>query len=92
MGEPACTLKPRGDERLRLEGWTYRFTASGARLKEMAEAYEEAGFEVHLEPIRAEDLEGPCRQCVEAEADTIYAVYTRPKRESRLGELSDPAS
>jgi hypothetical protein len=89
MTEPACMLKPRSDEKLKLEGWTYRFTASGARLKEMVEAYEEAGFEVHVEPIKAEELEGPCRQCVEAEPSIIYAVYTRPKRESKLGELED---
>ena len=82
-----CGLRPRRDEELRREGWTYRFTASGARLWEMVKAYEDTGFEVHLEPIRPEELEGPCRQCVEAEPEQVYAVYTRPKGESKLDEL-----
>ena len=85
--ELTCRLRPRRDEELRREGWTFRFTASGARLWEMVKAYEDTGFEVHLEPINPEDLEGTCRQCIEAEPDTVYAVYTKPRGESRLDEL-----
>lgn len=85
--EATCRLALRGAEELKREGWTFRFIASGARLWEMVKAYEDTGFEVHLEPVRPEDLEGPCRQCIEAEPETVYAVYTRPKGGAKLDEL-----
>ncbi|MEM4699611.1 MAG: hypothetical protein QXT74_01515 [Candidatus Nezhaarchaeales archaeon] len=63
------------------------FVGSGERLWEMARAYEDAGFEVHLEPIEPKDVEGACRLCVEAEPHAVYAVYVRPRGASKLDEL-----
>ncbi|RLF16015.1 MAG: hypothetical protein DRJ97_02200 [Thermoprotei archaeon] len=84
--EATCRLRPSKDEELRRQGWTFRFTASGARLREMVEAYESMGFEVHLEPIKPEEVDEACRACIQAEPETIYAVYTRPRREGGLEE------
>lgn len=63
------------------------FVGSGARLWEMVRTYEDAGFEVHLEPIEPGGLEGACRLCLEAEPHAVYAVYVRPRREAKLDEL-----
>lgn len=79
-----CGLRPSQikEEKLKSEGWTYMFTASGNRLREMVEVYESLGFEVHLEPIKPEDVDEACRACLEAEARAICAIYTRAKEEA----------
>lgn len=84
--ETTCRLRPKRDEELARQGWTYRFTASGARLREMVEAYKSMGYEVHLEPINPDEVDETCRACIAAEPETIYAIYTRPKKESGLEE------
>lgn len=63
------------------------FVGSGPRLREAVRDYEDAGLEVHLEPIEPEEVEGACRLCIEAEPHPVYAVYTRPRGGSRLDEL-----
>ncbi|MCX8204787.1 MAG: hypothetical protein N3H31_03970 [Candidatus Nezhaarchaeota archaeon] len=85
--EERCRLRPARDEELRSKGWAFMFIGSGARLWQAVRDYEDAGFEVHLEPIEPEGLEEACRLCVEAEPHVVYAVYTRPKGRSRLDEL-----
>ena len=65
---------------LRDEGWTKRFTALGRRLNEVAELYNELGFEVRLEPVDPDQAETmsaeSCKGCfVTMQARTIY---TRP--------------
>jgi len=66
------------EEELIKEGWTKRFTASGERLKEMAQFYQELGFEVHLEPVSAEDFPEECQPCYALEG--TYTLYTRLRK------------
>jgi len=76
-------------ETLDKEGWERRFIASEPRLSEAIEAYEEAGFEVHLEPLPenrepekdAEDTGGDeCRICFEGFQDQYRIIFTRPRK------------
>jgi len=77
-----------GDSLLR-KGWTRQFTASEPRLSEAVAAYEEAGFEVRLEPLppassggsRAGEREAgdECRICFEGFEDRYRVIYTRPR-------------
>ncbi|MDY6879788.1 MAG: hypothetical protein V2J25_00230 [Desulfatiglans sp.] len=75
-------------EALKKDGWTERFLAGEPRLSEAIEAYREAGFDVHLEPLpkksecdkrKAEDAEGPCRVCFEGFEENYRIIFTRPK-------------
>ncbi len=79
-------MTKREDELIK-EGWGKRFVASEPRLSEMAEMYEETGFEVHLEPLSAveEPDEGSeecqkCRICFEGVEDQYKVIFTRPKQ------------
>jgi len=71
----------RSGTELQDEGWTRRFTALGRRLNEVAELYNELGFEVRLERVDMDQEETmsaeSCKDCfVTMQARTIY---TRPK-------------
>jgi hypothetical protein len=66
----------------RVEGWTRRFTAFGARLNEAVDLYRGLGFEIRLEPAEPGAEQSPdstaCSQCfVMSLARTIY---TRPRQ------------
>jgi MinD superfamily P-loop ATPase len=75
------------ERKLMKEGWERRFFASEPRLSEMAELYEETGFDVHLEPLSAveepnktnEECQG-CNICFEGCEDEYKVIFTRPKR------------
>lgn len=72
---------------LETEGWTLRFAACEPRLSEAVEVYEEAGFEVRLEPL-PESQAGPacngdrdreeCRACYEGVEEQYRIIFTRP--------------
>lgn len=73
---------------LLLQGWTHRFAACEPRLSEAVAAYEEAGFEVRLEPLPSEagttnhsgePETGECRVCFEGCEDSYRVIFTRPK-------------
>jgi hypothetical protein len=77
-------------EILQSEGWARQFVACEPRLSEAVEAYMEAGFEVHLEPLpkksdcqnEAGDAnEGECRICFEGFEDQYRIIFTRPIRD-----------
>jgi len=68
---------------LESQGWSRRFISEGERLKEAVEMYESIGFEVHLEVVRAGELEEECDLCFETEAKTYYTIYTRPSKKER---------
>jgi hypothetical protein len=42
--------------------------------------YEELGFELRLEQVKAEELE-QCTKCLEESGEKIYRVYARRKSE-----------
>ena len=66
-------------DRLAEEGWTRQFVADEPRLREAAAAYEEAGFEVRLEPLPPESECGECRACFDGSEDRYRIIYTRPR-------------
>jgi hypothetical protein len=77
------------EERLGKEGWTRRFIANEPRLGESVQLYEEAGFEVHLEPLPREpscetcagpdeESEEECRVCFDGFEDQYRIIFTRP--------------
>ena len=70
---------PREEELIK-EGWIKQFCTSGSRIQEAAELYESMEMEVHLEPMRAEDLS--CSQCLQGPLGAFCdcaVIYTRPK-------------
>ncbi len=83
------------EEELRKEGWVKQFTASEPRLSEAVELYESLGFEVHLEPVRLEELSEECKACFEfapEECKTIYTRRIRQRRELEIEEESNESS
>ena len=67
-------------EELEKQGWVKRTTIDEPRLSEIIEEYESLGFEVHLKPVKLEDLDEGCRRCYEHNIDTIKTVYVRKRK------------
>ncbi|MFC1579689.1 hypothetical protein ACFL4N_02120 [Thermodesulfobacteriota bacterium] len=72
------------------QGWSEQFIANEPRLSEAVEAYQEAGFEVHLEPLTTEpgcerctgpEDEKECRICFEGVEDQYKVIFTRPRKD-----------
>jgi hypothetical protein len=72
-------------------GWERKFIACEPRLSEAKTLYEEAGFEVHLEPLAKQsecsscigipaqaENEGECRVCFEGVEEQYRIIYIRP--------------
>ena len=67
-------------EELEKEGWVKRTTIDEPRLSEIVEEYESLGFDVHLEPVKVEDLDEECRRCYQNQIDKIRTVYVRKRK------------
>jgi hypothetical protein len=65
------------EEELQKQGWEKRFSMDEPRLSEMAEQYQELGFEVLLEPVDTSSEE--CTACITAAPDRYRTIYTRRK-------------
>ncbi len=70
------------EERLNREGWVRNFSAKEPRLSEFSELYESLGFEVRLEPLRPDEIEGDCKVCFEDELEDYRTIYTRAKNKN----------
>jgi hypothetical protein len=79
-------------EILERDGWTRQFVASEPRLSEAVEVYEQAGFDVHLEPLQTvqgtidacdSNGDGECRKCFEGIEHHCKIVFTRPKKDKK---------
>jgi hypothetical protein len=70
------------DPSLLQEGWEYRFVASGQRLIEVQELYEELGFDVRAETIPPESFPEGCEECQLILMLNFKAVYTRKPEQS----------
>lgn len=65
-------------------GWTKQFCATGPRIREATELYESMGLEVHLEPVRVEDL--GCSECLQGPFEVLgdcAVLYTRPAKKMK---------
>ncbi len=78
-------------ERLKKEGWKRKFTACEPRLSEAVKIYKDAGFEVHLEPLRGGDdkkdilssemsTRNNCTGCFIGCENSYRIIFTRPSR------------
>lgn len=65
-------------ESLVSEGWKRQSTHDEPRLSELADMYEELGFEVHLEPFHPEDEPG-CTDCMKISPEKYKTIYTRKR-------------
>jgi len=65
-------------EKLKSEGWTQQFTASGDRLQEAVENYRMLGFEVRTIPVKELKL-NDCAVCFDDETDETVMIFTRKK-------------
>lgn len=67
------------EEKLKREGWTKMFDTKEPRLSECVELYESLGFEVHLEPLRPDEIDEECKACFEGDVEGFKTIYTRAK-------------
>jgi hypothetical protein len=72
------------EEELTAQGWEKRFIADEPRLSEMTDLYRSIGFEVHLEPLPANEQcsvcdEDGCTACFDLDPARYRIIYTRPK-------------
>ena len=79
------------------QGWTKQFVADEPRLSEAVEMYQEAGFEVHLEPLPPQprrpseekcEPDADCHQCFEGFEDQYKIIFTR-RGEDNTDRLED---
>ena len=68
------------DPKLVAEGWKRRFIGDARQTKEATELYQQLGFEVHAEPVSAEEMGGDCDDCRVLILLEFKTIYTRPKR------------
>ncbi len=72
---PESERQPRPE--LVAAGWERRFMADGPRLKEYSELYRSLGFEVHVEPIRPDEIGPDCTDCSLVLYRLFATLYTR---------------
>jgi hypothetical protein len=78
----------KGEDRLKAEGWTRQSNNDEPRLGELVKMYKDMGLEVHLEPLRPEEM-AECDQCMRSEPERYKTIYTRPGRTRPSTELED---
>ncbi len=66
------------ERELLAKGFEKRTPFDEPRLSEVAEMYEEMGYEVVLEPFDPEREDG-CSECMKATPDKYKVIYTRKK-------------
>lgn len=67
------------EETLIKQGWQKQSTLDEPRLSDAIEAYEEIGFEIHLEPFHPEEETG-CTECMKISPEKYKTIYTRIKK------------
>ena len=67
-------------EKLEKEGWIKRTTIDEPRLSEIIAEYETLGYEVHLEPVKLEDVNEECKRCYLSQIDKLKTVYVRKSK------------
>lgn len=70
------------EEKLKKDGWEKMFTAKEPRLSESVELYDSMNLEVHLEPLRLEELDEECKVCYAEDIEEYKTIYTRKKDKS----------
>ena len=68
---------------LEKEGWERRSIVDEPRVLELSELYASMGFEVHIEPVRPEEMVGECTECFEVDCKKYKEIYTRHRPQNR---------
>lgn len=63
-----------------MTGWREVAVDGETHVKRITDAYEELGFDVHVEEVKPEEVE-QCTKCLQERGERIYRVYTRQKQE-----------
>ena len=74
----APTRPVRPADALIAAGWTRRSLVGPDRATEMADTYEQLGFEVHLRSLAPVDITDCCTHCTATLCTSYVVVYTRP--------------
>ena len=61
-------------------GWERRFITDIDRADEALELYSQLGFEVHAEPVLANELGGDCDECALVATCQFKTIYTRRRQ------------
>lgn len=67
----------RADPALAAQGWLRRFITDEKRVQEAIDLYTELGFEVHVEPLREDELPESCEGCQILMLQQFKTIYTR---------------
>jgi hypothetical protein len=73
-------------DKLKAEGWTQQFSASGVRLEEALDNYRRLGFEIKTVPMRELECDG-CTICFDDESDDSVMIFTRKAADQPGDEL-----
>ena len=76
-GIPNLDILP--DPDLVAKGWERRFMADPNRLQESTAIYKELGYEIHIEPVKPEELSTVCGDCRLVACSAFSTIYTRRK-------------
>lgn len=68
------------DPALMAAGWERRFMTDGQRLKEYTELYSSLGYEIHVEPVAADEVAPECSDCRLVICRQFVTLYTRRPR------------
>lgn len=77
------------EQDLEAQGWVRRFAAAEPRLSEVVDLYKSLGFEVRLEPVVLESLEGECRECLVGWGERYKTVWTKTRAGSGAVDEAD---
>ncbi len=69
------------EKELEKQGWKRQFIVDEPRLSESVELYKELGFEVHLEPLRPDEMPNECTKCMEENPERYKIIFTRKSEE-----------
>ena len=66
-------------EKLEKQGWIKRTTLFEPKLSEIVKEYISLGYDVHLEQVKLEDLNGNCNISYKNQIGKLKTVYIRKK-------------
>jgi hypothetical protein len=66
-------------------GWERRFVIERGRAPDFARVYEDAGYEVAMDPVPPELLSDDCTDCALVVKLEYVTLYTRPRRGADQG-------
>ena len=69
---------------LEKKDWIKRTTINEFRLSEIISEYKSLGYEVHLEPVKLEDLAAECKKDYRTQCAKLKTIYIRKASNSQF--------